>query len=185
MAKKGWIWVFVGIFYDRLDRMVAACYICYIKMFERYSKNAYGSRDAEINVLRQRLVDEGIIVSSFHLLFLATDDIASFYEMVRRAAIIHMIQWTKVAGQLGACMGLQHLTINRNSAQENDLKYYFAQLYRSLEEILPAAREASVVIEPENMKTDESGGGRFFSVPACSSRLIRELDKLVHRVLVV
>ena len=185
MAKKGWIWAFVGTFYDGLDRMVAACYACDIKLLERCLKNAYRSRDAEINVLRQRLVDEGIVVSSFHLPFLATDDIASFYRMVRRVAITHIIQWIKVAGQFGACMGLQHLTINPDSAQENDLKRYFAQPYRSLEEMLPAAREVGVVIELGNMTPDESDGSRLFSVPAHSSRLIRELDKLVHRVSVV
>ena len=124
-----------------------------------------GLRDTEIDALRQRLADEGITVSSFHLPFLAADDIASFYETTRRAAVEHMIQWIKVAGRRGARVGVQHPTVNRDPAQENGLDRYFAQLYRSLEEMLPAARDAGVVIGLENMTPGESGGGRFFAPP--------------------
>ena len=96
MNDKTWTWAFVGIFYDDIERTVAACHACDVKALELHPQNVSGLRDTEIDALRQRLADEGIAVSSFHLPFLAADDIASFYETTRRAAVEHMTQLTLI-----------------------------------------------------------------------------------------
>jgi len=174
MTEQTWTWAFVGIFYDDIDRTVAACKACGVKALELHPDNVEGLRDAELDVLRRRLADDGIAVNSFHLPFAAADDIASFYESTRRAAVERMVHWIKVAGRLGARVGVQHPTVNRDRAEDNGLDRYFEQLYRSLDEMLPPAREAGVVVGLENMMPGESGGGRFFSEADHFNRFSRE-----------
>ena len=175
MTEKTWTWAFVGTFYDDIERTVEACRACDVKALELHPDNVAGLRDAELEALRQRLADDDIAVNSFHLPFAAADDIASFYESTRRAAVKRMTHWIGIAGRLGARVGVQHPTVNRDPAEENGLDRYFDQLYRSLDEMLPAAHAAGVVVGLENMTPGERGG-RFFSTAAHFSRFATEYD---------
>ena len=175
MTEKTWTWAFVGTFYDDINRTIEVCRACDVKALELHPANVADMRDSEIDDLRERLAGDGIAVSSFHLPFSAGDDIASFYESTRRAAVDRMIDWITIAGRLGARVGVQHPTVNRDPAEENGLDRYYEQLYRSLSEMLPAAREAGVIIGLENMTPGERGG-RFFSQAAHFSRLAQEFD---------
>ena len=175
MTEKTWTWAFIATFYDDINRTVEVCRACEVQALELHPTNVAGLRNAEIDELRERLAGDGIAVSSFHLPFPAEDDIASFYESTRRAAVDHMIHWIGIAGRLGARVGVQHPTVNRDPAAENGLDRYYEQLYRSLTEMLPAAREAGVIIGLENMTPGERGG-RFFSQATHFSRFAREFD---------
>lgn len=175
MAEKTWTWAFVGTFYNsNLDRMIEACHACDVKAMELHPSNVEGLRDAELVELRQRLDGEGISVSSFHLPYAAPEDIASFYEFKRSATVARMSHWMRIAGKLGARVVVQHPTTDRDPAVENGLDRYFEQIYRSLDELVPVARESGVIIGLENMTPGESGGGRFFSEPEHIARLSRE-----------
>ena len=173
MVEKTWTWAFLATFYDDINRTVEVCRACDVKALELHPANVAGLRDVEIDELRDRLAGDDISVSSFHLPFPPEDDIASFYESTRRAAVDHMKHWIRIAGRLGARVCIQHPTVNRDPADENGLDRYYEQLYRSLTEMLPAAREAGVIIGLENMTPGERGG-RFFSQATHFSRCARE-----------
>ena len=175
MAEKTWTWAFIATFYDDINRTIDVCRACDVKALELHPSNIAGLREAEIVELRGLLADNGISVSSFHLPFSSEDDIASFYETTRKAAVEHMIYWIGLAGLLGARVVVQHPTVNRDPAEDNGLDRYYDQLYRSLPEMLPAAREAGVIIGLENMTPGERGG-RFFSQATHFNRFSREFD---------
>lgn len=86
-----------------------------------------------------------------------------------------MARWIEVAGWLGAKVVIQHPTTNRFPAEPNGLDRYFEQLYKSLDEMLPAAREAGIIIGIENMVPGETGG-RFFSEAEHVRRFAEEKD---------
>lgn len=173
--EKTWNWAFLATIYDDIDRMVEVCRACDVKALELHPANVAGLGDAEIDELRDRLKGDNILVSSFHLPFLAEDDIASFYESTRSAAVNRMKHWMRIASRLGARVCIQHPTVNRDPADENGLDRYYEQLYRSLTEMLPVAREEGVIIGLENMTPGERGG-RFFSQAEHVHRCAREFD---------
>jgi sugar phosphate isomerase/epimerase len=155
--------------------MIEACRASGVRALEYHPQNVNGLRDDEITALRKKHETRGISINSFHLPFAADDDIASFYETQRQRAVGRMNRSIRVAGLLGARVVIQHPTTNRYNAEENGLDRYFEQLHRSLQEMLPAARRAGVVIGLENMTPGEYGAGRFFSEPGHFTRLSREL----------
>lgn len=176
MAKRTWTWAFTASFYNHdPDRMMEVCRASGVRALEYHPQNLAGLRDDEIAALRKRHEAQGIAINSFHLPFATDDDIASFYETQRRKAVALMNRYIRVAGLLGARVAVQHPTTNRYNAAENGLDRYFEQLHKSLREMLPAARQAGVVIGLENMTPGEHGGGRFFALADHFSRLSREL----------
>ena len=177
MPGKTWTWAFTASFYGHdPDRMIAVCKACGVRALEYHPKNVDGLRDDELAALRKRHDAEGIAINSFHLPFATDDDIASFYETQRRSAVGRMNHWTRIAGLLGARVVIQHPTTNRYNVAENGPDRYFEQLHKSIREMLPAARQAGVVIGLENMTPGEQGGGRFFSVADHFSRFSSELS---------
>ena len=177
MTEKTWTWALIATFHDSdIERMTAVCKACGVQAMELHPSNVEGLRDAELTELRERLASDGIAVSSFHLPFAFEDDIASFYEFQRRATVEKMAVWMRRAGLLGARVVVQHPTTNRDPAEQNGLDRYFEQISRSLDELIPVAREAGVIIGLENMTPGESGGGRFFSEADHVARLAREVD---------
>ena len=104
MTEKTWTWAFIATFYDDINRTVEVCRACEVQALELHPTNVAGLRNAEIDELRERLAGDGISVSSFHLPFPAEDDIASFYESTRRAAVDHMIHWIGIAGWWQRCL---------------------------------------------------------------------------------
>ena len=176
MPAKTWTWAFTASFYDHdPDRMMEACRASGVRALEYHPQNVDGLRDGEIVALRKKHETQGVSINSFHLPFATDDDIASFYETQRQRAVGRMNRYIRVAGLLGARAVIQHPTTNRYNTDENGPDRYFEQLHRSLQEMLPVARQAGVVIGLENMTPGEYGGGRFFSVAGHFARLSREL----------
>lgn len=176
MASKSWTWAFTASFYNyNHDRMLEVCKACGVHALEFHPQGVDGLRDDELVALKGKHEADGVSINSFHLPFAADDDIASFYETQRRNAVKRMNRWVRVAGLLGARVVIQHPTTNRYTASENGLDRYFEQLHRSIQEMLPVAREAGVVIGLENMTPGEYGGGRFFAVAEHFARFSREL----------
>ncbi len=176
MAKKTWTWAFTASFYNHdPDCMIEVCRACNVPALEYHPQNVDGLRDDELVALRQKHEAQGISINSFHLPFATDDDIASFYETQRRRAVGRMNRYIRVAGLLGARVVIQHPTTNRYNADENGLDRYFGQLHKSLQEMLPVARQAGVVVGLENMTPGEHGGGRFFALPGHFARLSQEL----------
>ena len=171
--KKSWTWAFVGSAakFD-VARIIEVCRATGVRALEYAPGGADGMRENELKELRERYAAEGIAINSFHLPFNADDDIASFYETQRRGAVGRMARWIEVAGHLGARVVIQHPSTNRYPAEENGLDRYEEQLLKSIEELLPAARAAGVVIGLENM-TPGDRGGRFFSEPEHIRRFAR------------
>lgn len=174
MAKQ-WTWAFLAsVMQFDVERIIEVCDACGVKALEYNHRGVEGMREHEIEALRERYADAGIAVSSFHLPFHAADDIASFYESERRSAVARMNHWMRIAGLLGSRVVIQHPTTNRHPAAENGLDRYFEQLYKSLEAMLPVAKEADVVIGIENMTPGERRG-RFCSEATHFRRLAREV----------
>lgn len=149
------------------------CEACGVNALEFNHHGAEGRRPAELEALRKEYEDAGIVINSFHLPFAADDDIASFYESQRRGAVHRMNRWIEVAGLLGSKVVIQHPTTNRYRAEDNGIDRYFEQLYKSLEEMVPVARDAGVIIGLENM-TPGTDRGRFMSEAEHFRRVAKE-----------
>jgi len=162
-VQKTWTWAFIAspAKYD-VDRIIEVCNATGVKALEYGPGGVEGMRESELKELRDRYAAAGIAINSFHLPFNADDDIASFYETQRRGAVRRMSRWMEVAGHLGCRVVIQHPSTNRYPAAENGLERYLDQLQKSIEELLPTARSAGVIIGLENMTPGESGG-RFFA----------------------
>jgi len=173
---KTWTWAFIGsVAKFDVERIIEICKATGVRALEYGVGGADGLREQELKEVRERYAQAGIAVNSFHLPFATDDDIASFYETQRRGAVQRMIRWIGVAGHLGAKVVIQHPTTNRYPAEDNGLNRYHDQLLKSIEELLPAARAAGVVIGLENMVPGERGG-RYFSEPEHIRELARQID---------
>lgn len=174
--KKSWTWAFIGSAakFD-VERIIEICNATGVRALEYGIGGAEGMRESELKEVRDRYAEAGIVINSFHLPFAPDDDIASFYESQRRGAVERMARWIEVAGHLGAKVVIQHPSTNRYPADENGLDRYHDQLLKSIDELLPAARAAGVVIGLENM-TPGARRGRYFSEAEHIRRFARDLD---------
>ncbi len=122
----------------------------------------------------------GVVLDSYHLPFAAEDDIASFYETVRRRAVDNMLRHMERAALLGCRVVIQHPSTSRYDAGLEGLDNYLRQASRSLETLLPRAGELGLKIAVENMlpgETTAAGtpGERFGSRPEHLARLAAQL----------
>jgi len=130
--------------------------------------------DAEVESFRRTFEDAGLRVPTFHLPFLAADDIASFYNTQREAAVVTMEHWMRRAALVGARIGIQHPTTTAYDVAREGLDRYIEQIGRSLETLLPIAEELKFTIAIENMLPHK--GGRFCSLPEHISKIIEQFD---------
>ena len=115
----------------------------------------------------------GLEFDSFHLPLAAENDIASFYETLRRDAVDVSRHWMECAAALGSRVVIQHPTTNRCNAQVEGLDRYITQTGKSLETLLPVAAELDLTIAIENLPPGDRGG-RFSARPEHFERIIAE-----------
>ena len=130
-----------------------------------------GKTDAELEAAGKAFRDAGLQIETFHLPFSAEDDIASFYETVRRQAVDKILRWMDRAALMGASIGIQHPTTTRYNVDVEGLDAYLKQIGKSLNVLLPAAEKLGFILAIENMLP--AGGGRFFSSPEHIERLLQ------------
>lgn len=162
---KTWAWALLGsVLNFNQQWAISVCNHCGVNALEYNERGVKGLSEERLVERRDKYASAGISINSFHLPFSQNDDIASFYESKRLVAVDNMIRTIKIAGLLGAKVVIQHPTTNSDPAEANGLQTYFDQLEKSLQKLLPVARDAGVVIGLENM-TPGQHGGRFCSQP--------------------
>ncbi|MCK4515838.1 MAG: sugar phosphate isomerase/epimerase [Spirochaetaceae bacterium] len=130
--------------------------------------------DVEVESFRRIFEDAGLRIPTFHLPFSAADDIASFYNTQREAAVATMEQWMRRAALVGARIGIQHPTTTAYDVAREGLERYLDHIGRSFETLLSIAEELNFTIAIENMLPHN--GGRFCSVPEHISGIIEQFD---------
>ena len=117
----------------------------------------------------------GVLIDSFHLPLGAENDIASFYETERRAAVAGQQEWMECAAALGSRVVIQHPTTNRCNVDLEGVDAYVAQLDKSLKSLLETAEELDLTIALENLPPRD-GRPRFSSRPEHFERMAKEFD---------
>ena len=116
---------------------------------------------------------EGLRFDTFHLPLSSNDDIASFYETTRRAAVDQAVRWIEAASSLGVRACIQHPTTCRHDAAVDGYDGFLQQFGKSLETMLERAAACGVTVAVENMLPGEAGG-RFGSHPSHFEDFARE-----------
>ena len=119
--------------------------------------------------------DAGLLIDSFHLPLSPENDIASFYETDRRAAVDGQRQWMECAAALGSRVVIQHPTTNGCDVDLEGVDRYITQLDKSLKSLLETAEEHNLTIALENLPP-RPGHFRFSSRPEHFERMAREFD---------
>jgi len=154
------------------DEVRATCQTAGLAGLEAVAELLGDGSDAELETLAAEYRSAGLSFDTFHLPFGADDDIASFYETVRRRAADKMKHWIQRAAVVGVRAAVQHPSTTRHSVDVEGLDPYLRQLGRSLETLLPACEAAGVTLAIENMLP--AGGGRFCSRPEHFERITRD-----------
>ena len=154
------------------DEVQATCRAAGLSGLEAVAELVGDGTDAELEELAGQYRAAGLSFDTFHLPFAADDDIASFYETVRRRAADKMKHWVERAADLGVRAAVQHPSTTRHSVDVEGLDTYLRQLGRSLELLLPACEAVGVTLAIENMLPAD--GGRFCSQPEHFERLTSE-----------
>jgi len=136
-------------------------------LFDRYS-------EAELEEIGKHYRDAGISIQTYHLPFSAHEDIANFYETVRREAVNVALRSMERSTILGSTVGIQHPNTSRFGVEVEGIDNYFRQLGKSLDTLLPAAEKLNYTIAIENMLP--APGVRFGSIPEHFERILKEFD---------
>jgi len=169
-----WSWSTTGYsFVGRPHSEVqATCKAAGLSGLEAVAELVGDGTDGELEALAEQYRAVGLSFDTFHLPFAAEDDIASFYETVRRRAADKMKHWVERAAALGVRAAVQHPSTTRHSVDVEGLDPYLRQLGRSLDVLLPACEAVGVTLAIENMLPAD--GGRFCSRPEHFERLTSE-----------
>ena len=127
-------------------------------------------RGAEIEAYRRVFEDAGLKIKTFHLPFGVEDDIASFYNTQREAAVATIDHWMRRAALVGATIGIQHPTTTGYDVAREGLERYLGHIAKSLDVLLPVAESLGFTIAIENMVPRD--GGRFCSEPEHFAQII-------------
>ena len=112
---------------------------------------------------------------TFHLPFGTTDDIASFYETVRRAAVDNVVAWMERSARLGAGIGILHPCGSRYPAEVEGVDRYLAAFEKSISVLLDRAAVLDYTLAVENLPPRE-GVARFGSRPEHLARIAAAFD---------
>lgn len=159
------------------DEMIQTCNAAGITALEGQVKAFAHLEDkpAAWDALAQRFNAAGVQVSTFHLPFSPTIDLASFYETARREAVEETRRWIEISVRLGCQLGVTHPTTSRYNAETEGLDRYLDQLSRTVEELLPTLQSHGYRIAIENMLPGPDGG-RFGSQPVHFERMGQRFD---------
>jgi len=130
--------------------------------------------DAEVEAYRRTVEDAGLKLTTFHLPFTAADDIASFYNTQREAAVATIDYWMRKAALVGSTIGIQHPTTTGYDVAKEGLERYLGHISKSLEVLLPTAESLGFTIAIENMLPRD--GGRFCSDPDHFRQILERFD---------
>ena len=119
--------------------------------------------------------EAGLLIDSFHLPLGQENDIASFYETDRRAAVDGQRHWMECAAILGSRVVIQHPTTNGCDVDLEGVDTYITQLDKSLKSLLETAEELDLTIALENLPPREKQP-RFSSRPEHFERMAKEFD---------
>ena len=174
--QKTWSWSATGYSFvgKSHGEILETCKAAGIAGIEGAPPLFEGKSDAELEDIGKAFRKADIKIETFHLPFSAEDDIASFYETVRKPAVDKALLWMERAVLLGASIGIQHPTTTRYSVDVEGLDAYMRQIGRSLGGLLPAAEKLGFIIALENMLSVE--GGRLGSRPEHFEQFIRDFD---------
>ena len=163
--------------FDTLDRAVEMCAQAGITAIEGQTKAFDHVRDDEQwDTIKRRLKDAGVRVSTFHLPFSPSVDLANLYETQRKAAVAETIRWVEVAARLDCRLGVTHPTTCGHSVDDEGLDRLLDQLSKSAQELLPTLREHGFRVAVENMLPGFRGG-RFGSLPEHFHHMAQRLDE--------
>jgi sugar phosphate isomerase/epimerase len=113
---------------------------------------------SELEAIGRQYRQAGLRIDSFHLPFVAEDDIACFYETTRQRAVDRMRKAMEQAAALGARVCIQHPSTNRfNMDDEGGVDPYLRQIGKSLKALLAHAEGLGLNIALENMLPAQSG----------------------------
>lgn len=173
--RKTWTWSTTGYGFagKSHDEIIALCHAAGLAGMEGAPPLFEGRSDAELEAAGRQYRDAAIKIETFHLPFSGEDDLASFYETVRRRAVDTARVWMERSTILGSTVGIQHPTVSRHSVDVEGLDRYIGQLGKSLETLLPVAEQLNYTIALENMLPGDHGG-RLGGRPEHFERFIRE-----------
>jgi len=161
--RKRWSWSVSG--YQMTDKtqeeIFFLCQQAGIAGIEGVPPLFSGLSDQELETVGREYSRQGIKIETFHLPFAASDDVASFYESVRKKACDNIRVWIERAALLGVNVAILHPTTSRFSVDVEGVDRYMQALGRSLEKLLPLAADLGISIAIENMLPGQ--GGRFGS----------------------
>lgn len=171
---KTWSWSttgysFVGKSHDAICEICRTAGLAGIEGVPELFEDKTG---AELEAIGEQYRAMGLTIETFHLPFTAQDDLASFYETVRKQAVETARKWMERSARLGATVGIQHPSVNRYSVDVEGFDNYVKQLGKSLEVLLPVAEGLGYTIALENMLPGD--GGRLGSRPEHFERFAQE-----------
>ncbi len=117
-----------------------------------------GRSEGEVQGIAKQYAAEGLKIDSFHLPFSPEDDIASFYETVRRKATEKIARWMECAAWAGARVVIQHPTTTRGPVEIDGMDNYLRAIGKSFETLLPLAERLNLIVAVENMLPGAEGG---------------------------
>ncbi len=122
------------------------------------------SKKEELEEKRELFKESPIKTDSVHLPFGPEDDITSFYEKDRRAAVRRMEWLLEKAAILGVRAVILHPSVTDYTVEDEGLNRFVYYMGESLEVLLPRAERLGLTIAVENMFS-KPGGNRFGSLP--------------------
>jgi sugar phosphate isomerase/epimerase len=163
--QKTWTWsVYISPFAGQSDEQIlATCQHAGLKAIDGTYRFFQNHSDAEMLRFTETFEEGGVSIKTFHLPFTQADDVASFYETVRRGAVDRIRTWMEKASQMGATVGILHPTTTGYSADVEGLDAYLKQIGKSLEALLPVTESLGFTLAVENLPP--ARGGRFGSRP--------------------
>lgn len=158
--QKTWTWSTTGygLTSKSHDEIIELCQAAGLTGIEGAPPLFDGLRDAELEAVGAQYREAGIKISTFHLPFAEQDNLASFYETVRRQAVETARVWMERSALIGATVGIQHPTTSRYNVDVEGLNLYIHQLGKSLEVLLPVAESLNYTIALENLPPGVDGG---------------------------
>jgi sugar phosphate isomerase/epimerase len=150
---RTWSWSTTGYTFTKRphEEIIAVCVEVGLSGIEAVAELCGNRSEGELTRLGQEYKAAGLAIDSFHLPFSGEDDIASFYETIRRGAVERLGRHLEQAAALGARVVVQHPSTSRFCVQTEGLDRYLAAIERSLQALLPRAEALGLVIAVENM----------------------------------
>jgi sugar phosphate isomerase/epimerase len=167
MATLTWSWSTTGYTFTRQphEAVIELCTAAGLTGIEAVSEQFVGLGEAELVRVGAAYRAADLRLDSFHLPFAPEDDLASFYESIRRPAVERQQRCLERAAALGVRVVVQHPSTSRFDVDAEGLDRYLNALGASLEALLPRAQSLGLILALENMLPGMDGP-RLGAAPA-------------------